>query len=117
TKLGYDPTKANVGSFDPATHTFADYSVAIYRAYIRVIGAGAVAAGGFITLIKTIPTIISSFRGSIGSLKKDAAGSGVTVLWTERDLSMKVVGIGSLALILLMAALPQVPGDSIGSKL
>lgn len=46
------------GGWDPVAHTFADYSTAIYRAYIRQIGAGAVAAGGFITLIKTIPTII-----------------------------------------------------------
>jgi uncharacterized oligopeptide transporter (OPT) family protein len=52
------------------THNFDDWSAALYRAYVRQIGAGAVAAGGFITLIKTIPTIISSFKGSIGSLKK-----------------------------------------------
>lgn len=116
TKLGYDPTKGNAGGFDPVTHTFADYSTAIYRAYIRVIGAGAVAAGGFITLIKTIPTIITSFKGSVGSLKKGEE-TGTVVPRTERDLSMKVVGIGSVALILLMAVLPQVPGDSIGSKL
>src|SRR5207249_11689771 len=72
-KLGYlaDITKpGGPGAWDPATHNFADWSTAIYRAYVRQIGAGAVAAGGFITLIKTIPTIISSFKGSIGSLKK-----------------------------------------------
>ena len=72
-KIGYlaDITKPG-GSFgwDPATQNFASWSDAIYKAYIRQIGAGAVAAGGFITLIKTIPTIISSFKGSIGSLKK-----------------------------------------------
>lgn len=118
-KLGYlgDITKSGgPGSWDAATHTFGDYSVAIYRAYIRQIGAGAVAAGGFITLFKTIPTIISSFRGSIGSLKKDGEGA-TEVPRTERDLSIKIVGIGSLALIVLMTVLPQVPGDSIGSKL
>jgi len=117
TKLGYNPAAAASGGYDAAANTFADYSTAIYRAYIRVIGAGAVAAGGFITLIKTIPTIISSFKGSIGSLKKDGSGEAVAIPRTERDLSMKVVGIGSLALIILMAALPQVPGDNIGSKL
>lgn len=104
------------GSWDPVTHTFADYSTAIYRAYIRQIGAGAVAAGGFITLIKTIPTIVSSFKSSIGSIKK-VDGQPVEVKRTERDLNIKIVGIGSLVLILLMAVLPQVPGDSIGSKL
>ena len=104
------------GGWDPVAHTFADYSTAIYRAYIRQIGAGAVAAGGFITLIKTIPTIISSFKGSIQSLKTQEGGEA-SVKRTERDLNIKVVGFGSLALIVLMAVLPQVPGDSIGSKL
>ena len=114
-KLGYlaDVTKAGgPGGWDPVTQTFADYSTAIYRAYIRVIGAGAVAAGGFITLIKTLPTIISSFKGSLGSLKKGEAGEKIEIPRTERDLSMKIVGIGSLALILLMTVLPQVPGDN-----
>jgi OPT family oligopeptide transporter len=118
-KLGYltDVTKAGgPGGWDPVTHTFADYSTAIYRAYIRQIGAGAVAAGGFITLIKTIPTIVSSFKSSIGSIKK-VDGQAVEVKRTERDLNIKIVGIGSLVLILLMAVLPQVPGDNIGSKL
>ncbi len=118
-KLGYLgglDKNGGPGGWNALTHTFNDYSVAIYRAYIRQIGAGAVTAGGFITLFKTIPTIISSFKGSIGSLKKD--GETVTeVLRTERDLSIKIVGIGSVVLILLMTILPQVPGDSIFSKL
>src|SRR6187399_513509 len=74
-KLGYlkDLTTAGgPGGWDPVAHTFNDWAVAIYRAYVRQIGAGAVAAGGFITLIKTIPTIVSSFKGSIGSLKGGA---------------------------------------------
>jgi putative OPT family oligopeptide transporter len=91
--------------------------VAIYRAYVRQIGAGAVAAGGFITLFKTIPTIISSFKGSVGSLKNNGGENQTAVDRTERDLSIKIVGIGSLSLILLMTVLPQVPGDTIFSKL
>jgi uncharacterized oligopeptide transporter (OPT) family protein len=100
-KLGYlaDINKPGGSSgWDPATQNFSNWSDAIYRAYIRQIGAGAVAAGGFITLIKTIPTIISSFKGSMGSLKKSGV-DGVNeqnVPRTERDLSIKVVGIGSL---------------------
>ncbi len=121
-KLGYLKdvnTSGGPGGWDPATHGFADWSTAIYRAYIRQIGAGAVAAGGFITLIKTIPTIISSFKGSIGSLKKDGITAEANVPRTERDLSMKVVGIGSLILILVIALLPNtlIPGSNIGSKL
>ncbi|MEI2740483.1 MAG: OPT/YSL family transporter [Chitinophagaceae bacterium] len=124
-KLGYitdlaKPGPGNAGSWDPVTHNFTDWSSAIYRAYIRQIGAGAVAAGGFITLIKTIPTIISSFKGSIGSLKKDGSdATAVKVPRTERDLSMKVVGIGTLVLLLVIALLPNtlIPGTNIGSKL
>ncbi len=101
---------------DPVAHSFNDFSVAIYRAYIRQIGAGAVAAGGFITLIKTIPTIISSFKGSLGSLKKNGEEQ-TDVRRTERDLSMKVVLIGSLALVLLMAILPNIPGENVFSRL
>ncbi len=122
-KLGYlkdISTSGGPGGWDPATQGFADWSTAIYRAYIRQIGAGAVAAGGFITLIKTIPTIISSFRGSIGSLKKGSGVDANTVVpRTERDLSIKVVGIGSLILLLVIALLPNtlIPGSNIGSKL
>ena len=121
-KLGYlaDVAKpGGPGGWDPATHSFADWATAIYRAYVRQIGAGAVAAGGFITLIKTIPTIISSFKGSIGSLKGGKSVTTEDVPRTERDLSIKVVGIGSLLLILIIAFLPSnfIPGSNIGSKL
>lgn len=122
-KLGYLHdlnTSGGPGGWNPATQGFDEWSIAIYRAYIRQIGAGAVAAGGFITLIKTIPTIISSFKGSIGSLKKDgAAVSSENVPRTERDLSIKVVGIGSLGLLLIIALMPStlIPGTSFGSKL
>ena len=119
-KLGYltdMATAGGPGGWDPVTHTFNDYAVAIYRAYVRQIGAGAVAAGGFITLFKTIPTIISSFKGSVGSLRKNEGGKVETIDRTERDLSLKVVGFGSIGLILLMTILPQVPGDSVPSKL
>ncbi|WP_343689916.1 OPT/YSL family transporter [Chitinophaga sp.] len=121
-KLGYLAdlaTPGGKGNWNPATHTFADYSAAIYFAYVRQIGAGAVAAGGFITLIKTIPTIISSFKGSLGSLKKSEGedGANAEVPRTERDLNVKLVLFGSIALIILMAFLPQLPGDSVGKKL
>jgi OPT family oligopeptide transporter len=117
-KLGYlkdMATTGGPGGWDPVTHTFNDYAVAIYRAYVRQIGAGAVAAGGFITLFKTIPTIVSSFKGSLGSLKGGNATTAVAR--TERDLSLKVVGIGSVVLILLMTVLPQIPGEGFFSKL
>lgn len=109
-------TPGGYGNWDPQTHTFGSYADALYRAYIRQIGAGAVAAGGFITLIKTIPTIVSSFRESMGSLKDKGQTS---VLRTEDDLSFRFVIIGSIALVLLTAMLPSniMPGDSIIQKL
>ncbi|MEY3349856.1 MAG: hypothetical protein RLY46_1895 [Bacteroidota bacterium] len=118
-KLGYLKdlqTAGGPGGWDPVTHQFADFATAIYRAYVRQIGAGAVAAGGFITLIKTIPTIISSFKGSIGKIKKEQTADQQS-LRTERDLSLKIVLWGSLALIVLMAVLPMLPGNGIASKL
>ncbi|HNM24027.1 MAG TPA: oligopeptide transporter, OPT family [Saprospiraceae bacterium] len=101
--------------WDPGTHSFTDLTSAVYRAYVRQIGAGAVAGAGFITLIKTIPTIVSSFRESVSALRN--RDTSVAVARTEDDLSIKVVAFGSLALIVLMAILPNIPGDSIISKL
>jgi OPT family oligopeptide transporter len=117
-KLGYLESLVKAGgpgNWHPDTQTFSDYADAIYRAYVRQIGAGAVAAGGFMTLIKTFPTIISSFSQSLASMKE--RGAGHVVLRTERDLSFKLVLFGSLGLIIVMALLPQIPGDSIINKL
>ncbi|WP_234735739.1 OPT family oligopeptide transporter [Tellurirhabdus bombi] len=117
-KLGYltsVQTAGGPGGWDPATHGFSDTAAAIYRAYIRQIGAGAVTAGGFMTLLKTIPTIVSSFRDSFK--KADIGTEGVQVRRTEQDLSVKIVIFGSIALAVLMVLLPQIPGDSIITKL
>ncbi len=112
-KLGYVPTAGKFG-FDPATHEFVKLNTAVYFAYIRQIGAGAVAAGGFITLIKTIPTIVAAFRGALGSMK---GGAAAATRRTERDLPMSVVIGGSLGLIVIVALLPFMPGTGVGSKL
>lgn len=118
-KLGYLAdinTAGGRGGWDPVTKAFANPAPAIYFAYIRQIGAGAVAAGGFITLMKTLPTIVSSFKESLASLKEK---SEVSIARTDRDLSFKVVIIGSLILVGLIALLPNqiIPGDSILEKL
>lgn len=118
-KLGYLKdllTPGGSAGWDPVTKTFADTTDAIYRAYVRQIGAGAVAAGGFITLLKTIPTIISSFKSSLTSIKA-TSGEPVAIKRTENDLSFKLVIAGSIALIILMAILPQIPGDSLVNKI
>ena len=90
--------------------------MAIYRAYVRQIGAGAVAAGGFITLIKTLPTIVSSFKDSLASLRAGQAGGRPPSAPSGTCPSPWSL-VGSLALIVVMALLPFVPGTSVLGKL
>jgi OPT family oligopeptide transporter len=110
-KLGYlaDIGKAGAFGWDPATQTFAALNNAIYRAYVRQIGAGAVAAGGFITLLKTLPTIVAAFKGSVASLRSGVGEGGAKR--TEQDLPITVVVGGSIGLVLIMAFLPFLPGN------
>lgn len=110
-KLGYLGSLGKAGAFgwDPATHTFAQMNRAIYFAYVRQIGAGAVACGGFITLLKTLPTIVSSFRGSIASLRGGAGDQSAAR--TSQDLPIGVVVVGCLVLIGILAVLPFLPGN------
>jgi OPT family oligopeptide transporter len=118
-KLGYLKdvySPGGPGGWDPLNMVFANTATAIYQAYVKQIGAGAVAAGGFITLLKTIPTIVSSFKSSLASMNK-STNEKQTVKRTDDDLSFKIVIFGSLGLILLMALLPQIPGDSVLNKL
>jgi len=118
-KLGYLKdvySPGGPGGWDPLNMVFANTATAIYQAYVKQIGAGAVAAGGFITLLKTIPTIVSSFKSSLASMNKSSSEKQ-TVKRTDDDLSFKIVIFGSLGLILLMALLPQIPGDSVLNKL
>jgi putative OPT family oligopeptide transporter len=85
-----------------------------YRAYVRLIGAGAVTMAGIITLIRTLPTIVKSLMGSMASLKGGGGAAGTQR--TERDMPMVVVALGSLALVGVLAVLPILPG-SFGGKL
>ena len=71
----------------------------LYGAYIRPMGAGAVAAAGLITLIRTTPTIIAALRAGAKDLGKSAAEAASTRR-TDNDLSLKVALTGSLVLLL-----------------
>jgi putative OPT family oligopeptide transporter len=85
-------------------HSHAEW---IYRAYVRYIGAGAVACAGVMTLVKTMPTIIGAFRESVKSLRE---GSGAAKkIRTDDDLGMGIVVVGSVVLALLIAVLPGFP--------
>jgi len=79
----------------------------IWSAYIRYIGAGAVLAAGIITLVRTLPTIVSSFRDSV---KDFGFGSSMAAkIRTERDIPLSVVLVGSLLLAGALAVAPQMP--------
>lgn len=91
----------------PISEMFADGGVgAIWGSYIRYIGAGALATGGIISLIKSLPMIITTFRDSVKSL---AGGQGDSQLRTDKNISIKALGIAIAALIVLTAVLPQIP--------
>jgi putative OPT family oligopeptide transporter len=79
----------------------------LWSAYIRYTGAGAVLAAGLITLARTIPTIISSFRESV----KDFGASGgiETRARTQRDMPLTVVLVGSLLLAIFLVLSPGAP--------
>ncbi len=70
----------------------------IRSAFILYIGAGAVAAGGIISLARSLPTILHGIRAGLGDFRQ-AAAAQTAVLRTERDLSMKFVATGIVILI------------------
>ncbi|MCC6094594.1 MAG: oligopeptide transporter, OPT family [Eubacterium sp.] len=95
----------------PGTDTIANMFAAggvsaIWSSYVRYIGAGALVAGGVISLIKSMPMIVRTFRDSVHDLRQ---GQGHSTLRTDQNLSMRTVVICIAVLIVLCAALPQVP--------
>jgi putative OPT family oligopeptide transporter len=78
---------------------------ALRKNYILYIGAGAVAAGGIVSMIKALPVIFGAVAGGLRDLRGGAATAGTRR--TERDLPMIVVVVGSLILVAMLAALPQ----------
>src|SRR5262249_44748582 len=72
----------------------------IYRNYLRYIGAGAVAAGGIISMARALPLIISSILAGLRDLRASGGNGGGRAGRTERDLPMQVVVFGCLALVI-----------------
>lgn len=79
---------------------------AIRGAYVLYIGAGAVAAGGIISLFRSLPTIWHGLKGGLADLRGGQAGAS-NLPRTDQDLSMKIVIGGVLALIAMIVILPQ----------
>ena len=85
----------------------------IWGSYIRYIGAGALAAGGIISLIKSLPLIIRTFSDALKSMK---GGIGSTsTLRTEQDLDMRFVFAGIVVLILAIGIVPAIPVSFLGA--
>ena len=85
----------------------------IWETYVRYIGAGGVAYGGAITLVKSFPTIIESIRLGLGRVSEASARRMDTVAAelprTDRDLSLRTVAFGVVAIAAIMALVPTVP--------
>jgi len=86
----------------------------IWNSYLRYIGAGAVAAGGLISLIKSLPTIWASFKKAV---VKFSAKGGTAELRTDIDLSPKIILPSLLVIALLIWLLPQVKVGFLGMLL
>src|SRR5438270_523101 len=84
----------------PATKLIRDMTPDdVWHTYILYIGAGAVAAGGIISLFKSLPTIIGGAMRGMKSLSGGAGGVRVRIARSDRDIPLWVVGVGSLALV------------------
>ncbi len=100
---------------DPIRDMFASGGAgAIWSSYIRYVGAGAVAAGGIFSLVKSMPLIATTFVGALKGIKDANSDSEER---TEKNLDMRLV-IGAIAVIaLLIWLLPQVPVSLPGALL
>lgn len=83
----------------------------LWGSFVRYIGAGAVAAGGIISLVKSIPLIIKTFKQAIGVYGKKSGGT----VRTEQDISIKVVLGGSLLIAVFMWLVPSIPVSFMGA--
>ncbi len=97
----------------PISEMFAEGGAsAIWSSYIRYVGAGALAAGGIISLIKSLPLIVKTFGGAMKSMSSAGTSSN---LRTERDINIKVVLLAILVLTLLVWLVPAIPVSLLGA--
>ena len=87
---------------------------ALWGSYVRYIGAGAIATGGIISLIKSMPLIVTTFRDSMKSMKGSKNTSDAR---TAQDLPMSAVLIGIVAMIVIIWLVPAIPVNILGAVL
>lgn len=87
--------------YEPATKAYFDGgAVAVWKSHVRYVGAGAIAAGGLISLCRSLPMFVKAFRQTLSS-SRSGEDSG--------DIPLKRVAVGVVAITVLIAAVPQVP--------
>lgn len=90
----------------------ADGANGIWASYIRYIGAGALAAGGIISLLKSLPLIVRTFKDALKGMGKGTGGSQER---TSQDISMKIVLLSIALLTLAIWLIPAIPVNLIGA--
>ena len=89
-------------------------AAAIWSTYVKYIGAGAIATGGIISLIKSLPLIVKTFSDSMKSVK---GGKNTSTARTAQDLPMQFILIGIVAMVVIIWAVPAIPVSLLGAAL
>jgi putative OPT family oligopeptide transporter len=115
--LGIIPLVAYIGGylnlplFPETTKTIAQMSASeIWHSYVRYIGAGAVAVAGLITVAKSLPTMYNSFKIGLKEIRFSSRQISISKIRTDRDLSMKFILFGILAVIFILVLIPRIIG-------
>ena len=85
---------------------------AIWSTYVKYIGAGAIATGGIISLIKSLPLIVTTFRDSMKSMKGSKSTSTAR---TAQDLPMQFILLGVIAMVFIIWIVPAIPVTLLGA--
>lgn len=87
--------------YEPATEAYVNGgATAVWQGYVRYVGAGAIATGGLISLFKSLPAFIRGFRETLSSSRSEDGAA---------DIPIKRVILGVIAIVVLVALVPQVP--------
>ena len=85
---------------------------AIWSTYVKYIGAGAIATGGIISLIKSLPLIVTTFRDSMKSMK---GSKNTSTERTAQDLPMQFILLGVIAMVFIIWIVPAIPVTLLGA--
>lgn len=109
--MAYFGEYLNIPLFPETVHSIADMSASeIWEKYIRYVGAGAVAVGGLITVVKSFPTMFNSLKISIKEFRIGRAEGGLKKKRTETDLPITVLFSGILVVAAILILSPQILG-------